>query len=267
MTKNKSDTNEKAKNTSRRFWTGIIFKFKNALIYNGEMATVDNVDVADSIIKLLTTLGDSENSAADKKARAIIEASASKYGGSADLQELYLEAVKLVGTAETPKQKRVLAEAYSCCHTEYTLYAIKAMEEYIKSGFDFTPLDDIICKPSMTNEMLRNEYISGIYSQLGKLYETSHDFDKALSCYRKQLEYDTWSHFPYLNIAEIMRKKNDLDSAIATLEEAKTHPNYSGNQDFFYSEVIDNYLNDLKQKKERGYVFRKKKHKDFIPLQ
>lgn len=241
------------------------FKFKSILEPKDKMATVDNVDIADSIIKLLTTLGAPETSVADKKARAIIEASASKHGGNADLQELYLEAVRLVGIAETPKQKRVLAEAYSCCHTEYTLYAIKAIEEYIKSGFDFSPLNNTY-KPSMTSEMLRNEYISGIYSQLGKLYETSHDFDKALACYRKQLEYDTWSHFPYLNIAEVMRKKNDLDSAIATLEEAKIHPNYSGNQELFYGQVIDNYLNDMKQKKERGYVFRKKKHKDFIPL-
>lgn len=240
-----------------------IFKLKHKIVSRD--GTVDNVDIADSIIKLLTTLGAPETSIADKKARAIIEASANKHGGNADLQELYLEAVRLVGTAETPKQKRVLAEAYGCCHTEYTLYAIKAVEEYIESGFDFSPLDNIY-KPSMTSKMLRNEYISGIYSQLGKLYETTHDFDKALSCYRKQLEYDTWSHFPYLNIAEIMRKKNDLDSAIATLEEAKMHPNYNGNQELFYSQVIDNYLNDMKQKKERGYVFRKKKHKDFIPL-
>ncbi len=240
-----------------------IFKLKHKTA--PRIGVVNDVDVADSIIKLLTTLGGPETSVADKRARTIIEGSARKHGGNANLQELYLEAVRLVGAAETPKQKRVLAEAYSCCHTEYTLYAIKAIEEYIKSGFDFSPLENTY-KPSMTSEMLRNEYISGIYSQLGKLYETSHDFDKALLCYRKQLEYDTWSHFPYLNIAEVMRKKNDLDSAIATLEEAKTHPNYSGNQDLFYSQVIDNYLNDMKQKKERGYVFRKKKHKDFIPL-
>ena len=240
-----------------------IFKLKRELVSHSR--TVDDVDIADSIIKLLTTLGVSTNSAADKKARTIIEASANKHGGNAGLQELYLEAVRLVGTAETPKQKRVVAEAYSCCRAEYTLYAIKAIEEYIKSGFDFSVLDNVY-KPSMTSEMLRNEYVSGVYSQLGKLYETSHDFDKALSCYRKQLEYDTWSHFPYLNIAEVMRKKNDLDNAITTLEKAKTHPNYNGNQDLFYSQVIDNYLNDMKQKKERGYVFRKKKHKDFIPL-
>ena len=112
------------------------FLNKKLIKNDGIDDTVDNVSVAESIIKIMTEIGfsvgnKSEDEKAYKVAQKIIDTSAKKHGGSADTQEVYLKAVELVGEAKTPREKRILASAYSLCHTEYTLYAIKAFEDYI----------------------------------------------------------------------------------------------------------------------------------------
>lgn len=233
---------------------------------------VDEVDIAENIIKIMTELGSSvggsgKEAGAYKAAQKIIDNSAKKHGGLADTQEVYLKAVELVGEAKTPREKRILASAYSLCHTEYTLYAIRAFEDYIKTGLDIPDMSNIY-KPAMTKKMLEQEYVASVYAQLGALYEKNYDFEKALKCYKKELEVDTWSHFPYLYISEVYRKMNEPDKAVQILETAKKHPNYKTdkNHDLFYGDVIDRYLEEAKQRKEKGYVFRKKGHKEFLPL-
>jgi tetratricopeptide (TPR) repeat protein len=183
----------------------------------------------------------------------------------ADTQEVYLKAIELVGKATTPKEKRILASAYSLCHTEYTLYAIKAFEDYIESGLDIPNVSNIY-KPGMSKEMLEREYVAGIFAQLGELYEKNYEFDKALKCYKNELKYDNWSHFPYIYLSELYRKMNEPDKSIKILEQAKTHPNYKGNEDLFYSDVVDRFLEEARQRKAKGYTFRKRGHKEFIPL-
>lgn len=234
--------------------------------------SIDKAAVAENIIKIMTELGFSvggskKEERAYRMAQKIIDTSAKKHGGLADPQEVYLKAIELIGKAKTPREKRILASAYSLCHTEYTLFAIKAFEDYIETGIDVPNMDKTY-KPAMTKKMLEQEYIAGVYAQLGALYEKNYEFEKALNCYKKELAIDTWSHFPYIYISEVYRKMNKPDKAIQILEIAKKHPNYTAdkNHDLFYSDVIDRFLIEAKRRKEKGYVFRKRGHKEFLPV-
>lgn len=229
-----------------------------------------NVDIAENILTIMTTvgfpIGDIEDTTgAYRKAQDIIKASAKRHGGLADNQEVYLKAIKLIGEATTPRERSILASAYYLCRSEYTLYAIKAAEDYIAGGL-YLPSVDNVYKPGMTRDMLKREIIAGTYTQLGELYEKNYEFGKALKCYKEALQYDTWSHFPYIHMSEAYRKMNEPDKAIDVLKEAKEHPNYKKEPDLFYGDVVDKFLDEAKQRKARGYVFRKRGHKKFIPL-
>ncbi len=230
------------------------------------------VDIADALLELMYSLGGGDFSKPEFiEAQKILDESAKRHNGLYDIQEVLSLAVNLIGEPKTSKERRVLASVYCASHTEYTLYAIKAMEDYIANGLDYESLRDID-KPGMTHEMLEKEYTANMYAQLGKLYERTYDFDKALECYKKQAAYDTWSHFPYLNISELYRKKNEPDKSIAILEEAKCHPSYKKNivkfspDDLFYSDVIDKFLKEAKARKRKNYVYKPKGHKKFIEI-
>ncbi len=234
--------------------------------------TCKGVDVADELLKLMFEMGAGDFGKPEcLKAKQILEESARKHGGLYDIQEVLLIAIDLVGEPSTPKERRALARAYCLCHAEYTLYAIRAVEDYISNGLDYGPLKNAY-KPGMTHEMIEKEYKSQIYAQLGGLYERAHDFDKAEEYYKMQAKIDTWSHFPYLNLSELYRKKNEPDKSISILEKAKHHPSYRPNvkellpEELFCSNVVDIFLEEAKARKRRNYVYRPRGHKKFLEI-
>lgn len=138
---------------------------------------------------------------------------------------------------DTPESRYFKALALAWSRIEYNDKAIEALEEYLERE----PYN------AYNNDNASKAFILGY---LGKAYEKKYDYDTALKIYNEQVTLDT-SQIPLISIAEIHRKKNDLDSAIKLMENA-----IKSNNKKIDKEVIKRYLEDYKLKKEKGYIFR-----------
>lgn len=235
------------------------------------------LDVAWAIIDERTTLGvdfsdsDVDDTLARKKAKEILKSLPKDKNGNPDSQAAFLVAIELVGKPATTEDYHLLSVAYSACHVEYTLYAIKATEEYIKrleppEVIEITEID-LLNYPWLTPEIRRGEIMSEPWIGLGMLYEKAQDYKMALKCYKKALEYDKWSHLPYIYMSEAYAKLNQLDKSVGILTKAKLHPNYkhkNGDDSHLFKKVVDNYLADAIEKRNAKKVFKPRKHKDFL---
>lgn len=99
-----------------------------------------------------------------------------------------------------------------------------------------------------------------LYTALGSLYEKSRDFEKAINAYKKIIEDSPYSPTGYVCVAKCLRKQNKLDEAVKFLENAKTSNYYTNPVPYScFNTCIDNKLQDLYNKKAKGYIFRPKK--------
>ncbi len=103
-------------------------------------------------------------------------------------------------------------------------------------------------------------FFNSINTSLGSLYEQCHDFEKAISFYKKSIELQPQLPAGYVEIATCLRKQNKLDEAMEFLEKAKNSKFYTNPAPYScFDTCIDSKLQDLYKKKEKGYVFRPKK--------
>ena len=121
----------------------------------------------------------------------------------------------------------------------------------------------------------KRKHLSIMYQMLGDAYDKDRNLDKALTAYKKCLEFTPESQVPYIKIANIFRKKNDLDSAIKILEAAisskyyhkveyKTIDGLSYNPPMYNDDfivAINSYYEKYLEMKKRGYVYRPRKSK------
>lgn len=101
---------------------------------------------------------------------------------------------------------------------------------------------------------------SNIYSRLGYLYEGCRDFENAINAYNNAIENRPELPTAYVEVADCLRKQNEINKAIDFLEKVKTTNYYiSPEPHSCFVSVIDKHLNELYKKKEKGYIYRPRK--------
>ena len=143
---------------------------------------------------------------------------------------------------DTPESRYYKALALAWSKTEYNSKAINALENYLNK------------QPYLINGKTEDVLKSSTLGYLGKAYEKIKNYDKALEIYIEQSQLDL-GQVPLISIAEIYRKKNNLNKAISLLETA-----LESNNNRIDKEAIKRYLDDYISKKENGYIFKNKKN-------
>jgi tetratricopeptide (TPR) repeat protein len=112
----------------------------------------------------------------------------------------------------------------------------------------------------------RDIHLSDMYSYLGKAYEGEYEFEKALICYQKTQSLTPFWAAPYCHICSILIKQNKLNEAMKIYLDAKNSPYYTPfkfkspfgetyTEDSFKI-VIDKHIIELRDKIERGYIYK-----------
>jgi len=178
-----------------------------------------------------------------------------------DRQEVLLKVIELAGSPNTPKQRRIIAEAYAWSRSQYRKEAIKYIELYLNSElyYEYIPGAHITSDyREATKQDVENAHKVEMLMYLGKAYEGEYDFDKALECFTKQAEIIPYWASIYCNIAKILTKQNKLNEAVQVLEKAKIIER----MDETNIKVLDSRIYELKQKIKKGYVYKPRKKCD-----
>ncbi|RKL63049.1 tetratricopeptide repeat protein [Thermoanaerobacteraceae bacterium SP2] len=186
-----------------------------------------------------------------------------------DRQEVLDKIIELCQDIENPVAYYLIGTAYTWKGAKYRTQAIPYLEKYVANPVE-------IEKAFYERE---GEFIDGfssgivlsyVYSNLARCYEGEYIFDKALEYYQKALELDPSVASKYIHLANIYVKMNNLDKAIEVMQNAKNSKYYKTikkvspvdgtticDNSFIY--VIDNYLQGLYEKKQKGYVYKPRK--------
>lgn len=194
-----------------------------------------------------------------------------------DKEKILLKVVELASKQINSDSLFIIAMAYSMSKVKENDCAIKYLNMYLESGVSEYAISRYI---GVNNPECSRQYIhlSQIYSELGDKYIINYDFKNAMKSFELMLENDNLSRIPYgrqipyLKIADTYRRMNELDNAIRTLEEAR-YPNdvftkgddgWEYNIDYHkkeFSEIINRFLADYKEKRNKGYVYKPRKSK------
>lgn len=151
-----------------------------------------------------------------------------------------------------PAAYAILSNAYIFLGASYRKQAIQYLTKYLEN-----PCWIPCC------EQYRNTYLAGRWSYLGKSYEGEYQFDLALKAYWCELKLTPSFPSPYIEIARVMRKKNQIDLAIQFLKAARKTKHYQNPcLETQFRIVIDSHLSELESKRERGYVYRPRPHEN-----
>ena len=163
---------------------------------------------------------------------------------------------KLCEPAKTNEDLYYISKSYVWAGAQYRTAAIRYLLEYIEAGgfWEGLPDEKIPMDGYVLDQKASN--ISSAYADLAKCYEGEYEFDKALEAYQKAYELLPYSVANLIGISTIYIKKNNLDKALAALEEAK-NSTYYNIPDF--SDVVDRHIVDVKIKIEKGYVYKPKR--------
>lgn len=163
-------------------------------------------------------------------------------------QEVLLKAIEMCGeNPSTPKALYVVSSCYVWLGAKYRPQAIEYLEKYLDVGLFCEPENAIYVKAS-------------VYKYLGEAYEGEYEFDKAEQAYltAEKICPDTPCHV--VDTSRIYIKKGDLQRALNHLEATKSSVYYRKNIND-YKTVIDSYVDDVKMKISKGYVYRPRKKK------
>lgn len=239
--------------------------------YFGQQSIIENIKSnPDLALKLFQTLsvGYSLTPTEQRKIDSILKTCTCR-------QDILNKVIELCGEPTTPKQRYIYAMAYSWSNKEYRKLAIYYLEKYLGN-----PLyDDVYrdCHHLLAGKQFslaeeKNIHLGNMYLELGKVYESEYEFDKALNCYQKGKELTPFWAFPICNIANILIKQNKLSDALLLVIESKNTKYYLpikfktelSNKiyvDDTFKKVIDNKLKDIEEKMENGYVYKPRKRK------
>lgn len=194
-----------------------------------------------------------------------------------DREKTLLKVVELASGNNNADSLYIISKAYSWSKVKYNKEAIKYLNLYLESGLS----DYAISKTVGINNpesSRRYMHLSDIYMDLGEKYIVDYDYENAMNSFNLMLKNDDLSRspygrqLPYLKIADTYRRMNKLDDSIRTLEQAKYPTDVFTNVDNIFTydieeekkefyEIIDRFLQDYKDKKERGYIYRPRKNK------
>jgi len=259
---------------------------------------IDNVELAYQLYCSVALLGFSVSPEYENAVNEIYNKCADDKLGYAKQKDLFLEAIRLTGNPDTPKQRYILAVCYSGLGAKYRQQAIEHLELYVKGPLweeyytkGRTGLSFYASSDNEAFEINRCSHLADMYTKLGAAYEGEYEFQKALQAYAESLKLlDTFA-YSYLHIIEILRKMNRLDLALEVIENAKTNPQYHSSKpiaapeydfdnmnidDIFnvqqqqwdsqlsndFTNVINAKEQEIKDKIAKGYVYRPRKRKE-----
>lgn len=161
-----------------------------------------------------------------------------------NVQDSLNKVIEYCGEPITPKARYFYAITYAWSRKEYNDLAIKYLTLYLQN--------ELYEKEYGRTKEKQDYHLYEMWRYLGQAYEKNKNLDNALKCYFKCLEYKEDFQVPYLDIANIYRKKNDLTSSLEILNKAKSTPYYKDD----FKEVIDSYILDYKEKMKKGYKYK-----------
>ena len=168
-----------------------------------------------------------------------------------DRKRILLKEIELCQGYDTPMAYCLLADAYVFLGASYRSEAIYYLRKYLENPSWCCCL-----------EKDRPAFLSSKWSALGKAYEGEYDFKSAILAYDKQRRICPQYPAAYIQIAKVMVKMNKLDSAIQFLQTAKKtdyylHPRFGT----CFNTCVDGHLQDIVEKKLRGYYYKPRKNK------
>ena len=161
-----------------------------------------------------------------------------------NIQDSLNKVIEYCGEPNTPKARYYYAITYAWSRIEYNELAIKYLKLYLSNELYLPHKNKIFHLYEM------NDY-------LGQAYEKGKYLDKALKQYEKCLNIYPQSQIPYLRIANIYRKMNELNKSIDILDKSKSTIYYKENKEF--KEIIDRYYDDYQEKIKKGYIYKSRK--------
>lgn len=160
--------------------------------------------------------------------------------------------IELCSGYQCPAAYAILSDAYIFLGASYRQQAIQCLTKYLENP-SWIPC----C------EQYRHTYLAGRWAYLGKSYEGEYQFDLALKAYWYELKLTPSFPSPYIEIARIMRKKNQIDLAIQFLKAVRKTKHYQNPcSETHFRIVIDSHLSELENKLEKGYMYKPRPHKN-----
>ena len=168
--------------------------------------------------------------------------------------------IKLCSEPKTAKQRYYLAMAYAWSNKEYRDKDIHYLHFYLDNELY-----------NVKTEEQRLTHLSNIYRELANKYEQTYQFEEALKYCRMSNDYilkyingnkkngiDSSFMIPTrIYESQLLVKMNRLDEAIKVLNTSKDISIYK--YDTIFKDTIDNALEDLYKKKEKGYIYKPRK--------
>ncbi len=226
---------------------------------------IDNVDLAEQLFNTLLVSASFGNSVLDKDVEYLLSQCKTR-------QEILDKIIELCGEPNTPKQRYLLAKAHAWSKVSHRKLAIKYLELYLNNDLyenNYKEHHHSLGDKYFSIEEEKNIHIAEICNYLGKAYEGEYEFDKALMYYKKELELTPFWPAAYCHVGGILIKQNKLIEAMDFYLRAKKSPYYKPvkYKDFFgktqtdstFKKVIDDHLADLKEKIDKGYVYKPRK--------
>ena len=194
-----------------------------------------------------------------------------------DREKVLLKVIELASDNINSDSLYIISKAYSWAKVKYNKEAIRYLNLYLESGVSNYAISKTV---GINNPESSRKYmhLADIYMALGEKYIIDYDYENALKSFNMMLENDELSRapygrqLPYLKIADTYRRMNRLDASIRTLEKAKYPENVFDKADDIFTydiekerkdfyEIIEKFLQDYKDKKERGYIYRPRNNK------
>ncbi len=186
-----------------------------------------------------------------------------------DRQDIFLKSIDLITDIDTPKSRYIRAKAYLWSRYPFKLKGIEYANEYItKELCSSLYMDIFVPKNVEQSEVTKKDiHISLILHEMGLIYESEYDFEKALECYNKQINLTPFFASSYIDKAKVLIKMDRIQEALNLLKSARLSKYYKPystkiydweeeqlNDDFKTS--IELCIVDIEKKINKGYKYR-----------
>lgn len=175
-------------------------------------------------------------------------------------EEICLKAIKLCDPPSSCKRLYITAYSYCYAGAKYRPNAIIFLKKYAEAGgyWEGTPHSILNIDGYEFNQLDANR--ADVYRCLGQCYEGEYLFDDAINAYKQALSMHPSFQGYYVEIADVYRKKNDLDMALSVLKDARETWYFKNVPDF--KTVILNYEKKFSDMKATGYIYKPRKKKN-----
>lgn len=224
-----------------------------------------NVDLAEQLFNT-QVLGETVDSIYKHQVNKILKQCTPKNKQYPERQQVLLKVIDLIGEPATPKERFLVAKAYSWSRVEYREKAIHYLELYLNNELykeayihQFRNIND-------TEEIQKKYHLNEMYGYLAKAYIGTYDLAKALEIYEYLISIFPKHPLAYRGKCECLIKQNKLKECYNWLIEVQKLPYYKLNkkysetapENWFYY-TINSLLNDVTEKLDNNYVYKSRK--------